>query len=286
MGCRSRSPSRGLSSALRPHHPGLRHRHGHRRPRSSRAGRPGPRRNRARPCRRTRMRSGFVCPAPSRSTDPLARSWRVSAIVTCSTMPSPTGSWALSVIRTNTPPFSTNVFGGRNPGHSETQAAADIVRVVHAPKIRGQLGGLERDRAAEVPKTVVEQPFRTPLVEVRRLDVTGGNMITSYFALRSGVARRPGRKCTNRVLRIHQGQPKPTVVLCVDPGVEQGNPRHGNRMLLHLDLAADGARTGGDAVADLIVRGDSGSLPRRESGTGRRHISRPRPRTALRRRTS
>ena len=38
----------------------------------------------------------------------------------------------------------------------ETQAAADIVRVVDSPEVRGQLGGLERDRAAEVG-AVVEQ---------------------------------------------------------------------------------------------------------------------------------
>ena len=68
----------------------------------------------------------------------------------------------------------------------ETQAAADIVRVVDTPQVRGQLGGLEWDRAAEVG-AVVEQALADAVDQGRE-------------------TRRDGWKDDHVVLRLQVGR--------------------------------------------------------------------------------
>ncbi len=118
---------------------------------------------RARRYRRSRMRSGSVCPAPARGAQAGGPASRVSAIVTCSTMPSPTGSWAALDDRDERTPFSTNVLRCASP--SKPRPPRISSRVVDTAEIRGQLGGPERDRAAEVEPSSSNR-LRTPLINV------------------------------------------------------------------------------------------------------------------------
>ena len=124
----------------------------------------------------------------------------------------------------------------------ETQAAADIVRLVDTPEVRGQLGGLEWDRAAEVG-AVVEQALPDAVDQGRETRRDGGK--DDHVVLRLQVGRGAdilvGDVGVGHFAFV-QGQAEPAVVLRVDPGVEQGDPRHGDRVALHLDLAADGVR--------------------------------------------
>ena len=122
----------------------------------------------------------------------------------------------------------------------EAQAAADIVRVVDSAQVRGQLAGLERDRAAEI-RAVVEQAL-ADAVDQRRQTRRDGRK-DDHVIFRLQVGRGADFLVGNvrvRHLAFVEGQAKPAVVLGVDPGVEQGDPRHGDRVALHVDLAADG----------------------------------------------
>ena len=111
----------------------------------------------------------------------------------------------------------------------ETQAAADIVRVVDTPEVRRQLGGLERDRAAEV-RAVVEQALADAVDQGRQTRRDGWKDDHVVFRLQVG---RGADILVGDVGVGHfafvEGQAEPAVVLRVDPGVQQGDPRHGDR---------------------------------------------------------